>query len=453
MSGVNNEWVRNGLSGSSVARIREVAEKKQYVMVLKELQGLEEMVSSGHSLPAKMMVELAIHACSLIRQCNEDKTFFEEQILRSKKNRDSIIQHLSKIIDQLKRWVERTAVNTSQSDVERQHPHSEYCRINHSIECIQLLLHGDISRVSSTPSQDGNSTAEASIPDLEACVDQDDEGPCESISDQNAIDEGVLDVRMFGGFRLGKDESRKLVTLRGKGGQLLRYLLVNRSVLTPKEVLMEWFWPNHDIESARNNLNVAVYGLRKAFRKAGLKKQSIVFMDGGYQINNELPLTIDIEEFNKLIAKAVKEEAQGNELAAARGYQKAESSYKGDFLTDDLYEEWTQDIRQSLKEKYVLTLNKLLDHSYRMKDFNLAIGFGKKLLLIDACDENANRVIMESYASLGQRHLALRQYNICKSSLASDMGLEAGEEMTRLYNKIKKGMWNQSVAHVMPKRA
>ena len=62
---------------------------------------------------------------------------------------------------------------------------------------------------------------------------------------------------------------------------------------TPREVLMDKFWPDAcEPELARNSLNVAVSGLRRALR-ALTDQPVIVFENGAYQLNPEFQVWVD----------------------------------------------------------------------------------------------------------------------------------------------------------------
>ena len=47
-----------------------------------------------------------------------------------------------------------------------------------------------------------------------------------------------------------------------KARAVFQYLLIHQDRPTRRDVLMELQWPNHSHNSARNNLNVALYSLR-----------------------------------------------------------------------------------------------------------------------------------------------------------------------------------------------
>ena len=59
---------------------------------------------------------------------------------------------------------------------------------------------------------------------------------------------------------------------------------------------MDAFWPEATPAAARNSLNVAVHGLRRAFR-ASAEVPVVVLQDGAYRLGPQLRLWLDIDEF------------------------------------------------------------------------------------------------------------------------------------------------------------
>src|SRR6185437_6233474 len=84
------------------------------------------------------------------------------------------------------------------------------------------------------------------------------------------------------------------------GGQrtrtLFQYLLMHRRPVH-REVLMELLWPGYTYSSARNNLNVCVYGLRRAISPDAAGARHIVYRDGCYSLNRDLRWDIDRDRF------------------------------------------------------------------------------------------------------------------------------------------------------------
>ncbi len=246
-------------------------------------------------------------------------------------------------------------------------------------------------------------------------------------------------IRLLGGFSLQHSDGTPIMPPAGKAGQILKYLIVHRNLRILRDVLMDRFWQRHDPDSARNNLNVAIYGLRKAMKQEGVSDPCIIFRDGGYQIDPDVPIWVDVDAFNACIGRARKLVLNHEYEAAYQEYERADGFYCGEFLPDDLYEEWTIPIRQDLTEKYVSMCRYMADYLLKTRNYNAALAMTRRLLQIEPCDEAVHRQIMTIHAESEQRHLAVRQYNLCKALLAKELGIEPEEKTKRLLKKIRTG--------------
>ena len=126
-----------------------------------------------------------------------------------------------------------------------------------------------------------------------------------------------------------------------KGKSIFAYLCYHSDRRICRDVLMDVFWPKSMRESARNSLNVAIHGLRKRFQQFDAEKEYIVFSNETYSINPEIEIWTDVNEFCELWMRAQSvERSQGLEAAAAF-YDQVASTYSGDFMSDELYEDWS----------------------------------------------------------------------------------------------------------------
>ena len=101
---------------------------------------------------------------------------------------------------------------------------------------------------------------------------------------------------------------------------------------------MEVFWPGSPPEAARNSLNVAVHGLRRALRAAA-DVPVVVLKAGAYRLDGGLGLWVDVDEFERHVERGHRLEAALELPAAVAEYELATALYQGDFLADDPYEE------------------------------------------------------------------------------------------------------------------
>lgn len=72
-------------------------------------------------------------------------------------------------------------------------------------------------------------------------------------------------------------------------------------------------------------------------------------------------------------------------------------------------------------------------------DYEKCIRHLQSLLLSDPTNEEAHRMIMLSYALLGSRSAAIRQFKVCEDNLKKYLDIEPEPETVNLHKKIKHG--------------
>jgi DNA-binding SARP family transcriptional activator len=222
-----------------------------------------------------------------------------------------------------------------------------------------------------------------------------------------------------------------------KGRAIFKYLATHRSQPVPREVLMEVFWPDSDQDAARNNLNVAIYGLRKALARADPDYSFVLFRQGCYSFNPALRLWVDAEAFVDCIHRAQAADQQGDTAGAIAKYRVAQAVYHSALLVDDRYEDWLIPQRQQLQDCYLKVLGRLGAHYFEHDDFEACVGVTGKTLEVDNCNENAHRLMMRCYGRMGHAHLALRQYHFCVDALSRELNLIPSPQTVALFQQIR----------------
>jgi DNA-binding SARP family transcriptional activator len=97
---------------------------------------------------------------------------------------------------------------------------------------------------------------------------------------------------------------------------------------------------------------------------------------------------------------------------------------------------WAIAERERLLARYLVALDRQGQIFIKQGQFELAINSYQRLLERDSFREDAHCQIMRCYQRLGQRGLALRQYERCAAILANDLGLEPAEETRALYTAV-----------------
>jgi DNA-binding SARP family transcriptional activator len=134
----------------------------------------------------------------------------------------------------------------------------------------------------------------------------------------------------------------------------------------------------------------------------------------------------DLEEFEVLAQAAIRDRDM-NLL------QKAVTAYRGDLLPMDLYEEWSAEYRDALRERFLELLVKL-GEDYLAAGYPAEAGdVFRQVLSREPTREEAHRGLMRVYAARGSTARALHQHQLCKEVLVDELG---GGSLYRDYSAV-----------------
>jgi DNA-binding SARP family transcriptional activator len=248
-----------------------------------------------------------------------------------------------------------------------------------------------------------------------------------------------LAVYCLGPFRAYQDDQPVEDWNSNKGKSIFKYLITHRERPTPKEVLMELFWPDVPPDAARNNLNVAIYGLRQALRQTHPSFSHVLFRDDCYLFNPTLQIWVDCVAFEEHVAAALALQKSDDLEGAIREHHVAEALYQGEFMAEDRYEDWPTFQRQRLQTKCLTSLQHLSRYYLGRGDYATCATMCNKMLAVDPCYEQAHRWLMRCYSRQGQPYLALRQYHLCVERLRADLDAAPTVKTEALYRQIRQG--------------
>jgi PAS domain S-box-containing protein len=233
---------------------------------------------------------------------------------------------------------------------------------------------------------------------------------------------------------------KKIRHWRNRRAKLVfEYLLNKPGIPVARDVLMEVFWPDHNPRAAANSLKTVIHDLRLDLNQLLENNiESIVCIHGGYTINTEIDLVIDVEEFVKHRNKGRILVKEGISAEAIVEFEKALASYRGDYLEDEPYEEWITPRREALKDSYLLILDNLMDLYINCAGYEDCITNCHKVLASDSCREDVYRKLMLCYSRLGQRTQAIHWYQTCCKIIQSQLDSPPDKETTNLYNRLLK---------------
>jgi DNA-binding SARP family transcriptional activator len=253
-----------------------------------------------------------------------------------------------------------------------------------------------------------------------------------------AAPSGVPDLaaHLLGELRIvlkGQEVTRWSGTL---GKSLLKFLLVQRPKPVTRDVLIEAFWPGVASAAAKNRLHVALYSLRADLRRV-CSTPVVIHHRNTYTINPELTVWLDTEQFTRLAAAGTALARAGSRDEAIRTQEAASWLYRGDLVEDTLYVEWAAPERERLAATYLDLLAHLACLYFDDGRYTACVDTCRRLLDRDPCREQAHRLVMRSFARLGQPHRAVAQFELCERLLQDGLGMTPDPATVALYESIR----------------
>ncbi|MCA9918120.1 MAG: winged helix-turn-helix domain-containing protein [Anaerolineales bacterium] len=224
-----------------------------------------------------------------------------------------------------------------------------------------------------------------------------------------------------------------------KSKSIFKHMIINRHRPVSHDVLMEQFWPDESPEAAKRNMYQNVYLLRQALQQDDSDLQYILCQDGSYTFNDRVDIWVDSTVFEDQYKQGLQLEKDGQMETAVQAFAAADELYSGDFLADDIYEEWTLVHRERLKHAHLDLLDRISQHYWTTRQYSQCISTCKKILQGDSCREDIHRRLMRTYLHQGQRHLAIRQYHHCVELLVQELNVAPMPATQKLFNQIING--------------
>jgi len=221
---------------------------------------------------------------------------------------------------------------------------------------------------------------------------------------------------------------------------LLAYLILNGRRCHSREILATLLWSDTSQERARNALRTTLWRLRRSLEPCGMPHGTYLIAEarGEVGLNWESDLWNDVIAFREAISPIVTRPTETFDNAGFVRLQSAISMYSGELL-EGYYEDWILREREHLRELYLEALVTLMRGLSDQQNWDGALAFGLKVLAEDPLRESIHREVMRLHLRLGQRALALRQYERYACILKDELGVEPMEETRALYARIVSG--------------
>jgi DNA-binding SARP family transcriptional activator/Tfp pilus assembly protein PilF len=199
-----------------------------------------------------------------------------------------------------------------------------------------------------------------------------------------------------------------------KARELMKVLLARRGRPVPREELMDLLWPGEPPEKLANRFAVALSTLRTAIDPGKRSGSSPLVVSDRDSVRLDLTrVSVDVEVFLHDATDGLSRSREGDG-SAVEALERAESSYTGDFLEENAYDDWAVSLREAARSAYLQVCRALAEAAVSRQEAEAAVRYLRRLLERDPYDEASHlwlvRLLAES-GHHGEAHRCYRAYS------------------------------------------
>lgn len=246
---------------------------------------------------------------------------------------------------------------------------------------------------------------------------------------------------MFGEFSITVN-GKSLSHFKGRTKRvwmLIQYLIANRKENVPLSRLVQDLWNESACGDPKNALKNLVYRARTLLQKlAGNGKyQFIVFENGTYRWNSEIPCVVDAEQFENDCRLCADESLPESERAAV--FPEAASLYTGDYLEKSSWCPWAA----IQAERYRGMYQKCAEDSCRIflkqKHFDEAAAVCRTAIKHLPYELSLHCLLLKAYVLAGKRSRAYDHYNHTRDLFYRQFCIDMSDTLLPYYQQLMDG--------------
>ncbi|MHB1018427.1 MAG: AfsR/SARP family transcriptional regulator [Coriobacteriia bacterium] len=248
-----------------------------------------------------------------------------------------------------------------------------------------------------------------------------------------------LRVRAFGRLEIessyGRVEHRHW--RKRKSRLLFLMLLCAPAHEIPRDVILERLWPDMTRANAQRNLYVTWSHLRKALACEN-EQEDIGQFAGSSSDACWLTglLQSDLDQFRAELMVLHAARAAGDGAAVVASASLLADIYRGELLPIDIYEEWFEEDRTRARRDFCDAMVTGAQSAVDAQQHDSALVFLKRVSAIDPWREDVYQLMMRCQMFVGQRSGAIETYNICRTRLVDDLGIDPCAETVRIFQAV-----------------
>ena len=244
------------------------------------------------------------------------------------------------------------------------------------------------------------------------------------MSDLELTDRPHVLLALLGGFRM-QVRGRRVATAPRKAEALLTYVALQQGFSAPRDAIIDLLWTDRGVDQARHSLRQTMFVLRRVLG-------AHVFIDDSRAIGFALgSIRTDVGEFRGLAGSP----ARSDLAVAAQLYTGPLLDQFPSVAAD--FDQWLERTRSELTNCAIEVLGRLSQMCFADGDMVHGVSAAERLLALDPLREDCHRVLIMAYQQAGRRTDAIRQSEICRSTLRRELDAAPSPETETLIAEIR----------------
>jgi two-component SAPR family response regulator len=248
----------------------------------------------------------------------------------------------------------------------------------------------------------------------------------------------TLRIETLGGFKvwLGDREIGEKNWQRGKAKELFQLLVNKRQQLVSKDEIITLLFGELSENAAVRDFKVALNALNTTLEPQRRARSTPFFIQrhgSAYGLNLASGLELDAIEFESWIRIGLEEK---DSAKANHALERGLALYKGDYMPDRRYQDWSIEERERLQVLYLRGAERIAKLYREDERHEAAIHWCEQILEKDSCWEEAYRLLMQSHRTLNNRNQAIKWYQKCCRVLERELGVKPMAATTSIYESL-----------------
>lgn len=262
------------------------------------------------------------------------------------------------------------------------------------------------------------------------------------------MEDPVLQIQMLGrlSIRLGGHEINDGDNRSRKIWLLLAYMIYNRSRSISQDELVDLLWGEEQRSSNPvNALKTMLHRVRSLLNQldSTAGHSLIVRREGTYAWNQEIPFSLDTDQFEALCRAGAAHDDEDRRLET---YFQALALYGGDFLPKLSSEPWVVPISAYFHNLYIRTVQEVLPLLEGRGRLQEAVELCRKSVEVEPYNELLYQHLMQNLLALGEQQTVISVYEEMSQLLFNSFSIMPSDETRAIYREAMRTVNDKAVS-------